>query len=239
MNSSKNQARAESKLASRPELLAQVGWATVILGCITAALIWLGLQDRWPIEMVTRDVTSAARVPFYTGALSQVGIVLWSGALFICAFAGWLVAHREEQRSEALLFLFGAAVTGMFLTSDLFLVHELLAPRMGIPEQVVLSSYVLVAFSMVVVCRKPIVRAPFAWLIFAFAFLGTSVVVDQVGVVGVVYESSLHFLIEDGAKILGIGGWLLFFTFAAYRSANREGSEPSARRERGLVQAGG
>jgi hypothetical protein len=238
MNSDRDQVPVESKSSAKPELLDQAVWAAVILGSITAALIWLGIQERWPIEMVVKDVTSAARVPFYTGALSQVGIVLWSGALFICIFAGWQVASREDQRSERLFFLFGAVVTGLFLASDLFLVHELLAPRMGIPEQFVLGSYALFALAMLVVCRQAIREAPFVWLAFAFVFLGASVVVDQVGIVGVDSGSSAHFLIEDGAKIIGIGGWLLFFVFAAFRSVNRNLAEPTARREREPVRVG-
>jgi hypothetical protein len=52
-----------------------------------------------PLYILTGDPTAVRNVPFFTGFLSNVGVLLWAGATAICLFSAF-IAIRILQESE-------------------------------------------------------------------------------------------------------------------------------------------
>lgn len=81
-----------------------------------------------PIGRFTMDTTTAVGAPFYIGALSKIGIILWCAAASMC-FLTSSVLHRTSTGSDEKRFFLGAGlVTSVLLIDDCFLVHEAFAP---------------------------------------------------------------------------------------------------------------
>lgn len=197
----------------------------------------LGSQQTIPVAVLLDDVTAAANVPFYTGILSNLGIVLWVGTSAVCLFTGfvWQTVHVDHRVS---FYLKSAGLLTLFLAlDDLLLLHdELLEDYLGIPEPLSFAVYIGLIMLFIIHFRTLIHQSDYLLLLIAFAFFGVSIFVDNVQqllptVYGTVREtaglagsadsgtlqqasgamSNFRYLLEDGSKLLGIVAWALYF----------------------------
>jgi len=98
---------------------------------------------------------------------------------------------------------------------DAFLLHEAVLPTWGVPEKVVLLCYLgLVAFHLLK-SFSTIRKTDYALLGVALVCFGISVAID--GAYRLIGE---QYLLEDGAKLVGIISWFLYFFQVGRVAAN-------------------
>jgi hypothetical protein len=174
-----------------------------------AMLLVVALAGRHvPVGSLTRDVTTTAGLPAYTGALSSLGILLWCATTAICLTGAWLRRTR--------MLLSAAAISGYMMLDDQFQLHEAVLPRLlGIGETAVYLLLAAAVLAHLLLYRAQILRSTPGWLFLSLALLGASVGAD------VMFEHLLapgqlaqlgqwSYFIEDGFKWLGICCWSRF-----------------------------
>lgn len=194
------------------------------------ATVLLGTSTRVPTRLLTRDPTAALGGAPYVGFLSQVGIFFWAGAAAVCLLAWRLVGREAAEGDRARgFFAAGGMLTLLLGVDDLFLLHETVFPGVGIPEPSVYAAYgaglalFLARYRASVGITAPVLMA------LALASFGTSAAFDVLEPRGV-----NQYLLEDGAKLVGIVSWLGFFLRAAEAeipralARRREGSPPES-----------
>lgn len=163
-----------------------------------------------PLALFTRDPAQIVYIHPAYGVLSQIGILTWTAAATICFFCAHQL-HRTNNISKpyTAFYFMGGLLTSILLIDDLFIVHDRLAPQyLKIPEKVMFAVYTVIVFVWLLYFRAIIFIRTWGLLIAALAFFTFSVIVDLL-----VKEQggNLHLLFEDGAKWLGIVGWLAYW----------------------------
>jgi len=142
----------------------------------------------------------------YYGAMSNLGIMLWMGTAAICLFS-WVALLILQGRSRISdIALAAGTLSALLGFDDAFLVHEVIGPELGIPQNLVLAFYGVLALGYFALARS-IAFGTDGWIFFASGSalalsLGIDVVFHTVSPVFVYFE--------DGAKFLGIACWFLF-----------------------------
>ncbi len=163
-----------------------------------------------PAELLL-DPMAIARDPelccaFYSGAVSNLGIVLWAAAAAVAAFAAWLSRDPHTRR----FFAATGAFTTLLMVDDLFMLHEEALPLFGMPEPVVYGVYLVIAGAYGLFFFRRILSARAALAIIAALAMAASVIEDQTKILW-----PIHDFVEDGAKLGGIYCWFLFVTLRA------------------------
>jgi len=179
------------------------------------------VQTVAPLEHLFLDPTSITGSPWYTGALSNLGILVWSaGAVF--AVCGAWIAQFTGRRQAASFLAVGAAVTLVLVIDDVFNLHSgPLKQALGVSKTTAQLVIVLPAIVWLVAYLPDIRRTRVALIVAALASLAGSVVVDTLfsgfsgfsGFWGTSSETVLF--IEDGMKFLGILAWSQYFAITS------------------------
>lgn len=191
--------------AARPE---RYGWILAPLLALLAVVPVAAWRTGDPIAVFTRDIFSTARLPVYTGILSNAGILLWGATLAICLFA-WAAASPTTPAETRRFLLTSAAFTAILLVDDFFMLHEWIIPRfLGFPEEAVKTTYVLLALLYAAAFRRTILRVGPKAFLAAMALFAAVIVLDflEPAEAGGAYR-----LAEEVFMLLGIGTWLGFF----------------------------
>jgi len=175
------------------------------------------LTVRWNIRAVHlfADLVQIVNAPFYFGALSQLGCILWAVTAGICLFSGALIRKKGDKKTAFFLFCSGCLTT-VLLFDDMFLFHERIAPNIfGIHQLTVLSIYAAAAILYLVFWRSEILKTQYVILIVALGFFTVSVGID---ILENVYNLRLsyRYWIEDGSKLFGIAGWCGYFVITSH-----------------------
>jgi hypothetical protein len=157
------------------------------------------------------------------GVVSNAGILLWAAAAAISLFSAALLGGGRRG-GEAGRFLLGAGVlTSWLALDDLFLFHEWLFPAvLGVPQTLVLATYVVVAALFLARFAALILRTERRLLAAALAFFAASLLIDQLPQAWFAWKYLV--LIEDGCKLLGIVSWFGYFASAGARFLRDRGS---------------
>lgn len=161
------------------------------------------------IAELTRDPISFSGLPLYTGSISNIGVMIWSGAAAICFFGYGMVRSGFADRRIPQFLLAGGILTTILLVDDFFLFHEEIFPGVGIPQDLVLGIYMVLMIAFVVWFRATILQTRYLLLVLAGFGFGMSILVDVLIHLGLVWPL---FLAEDGAKLFGIVNWTAYFT---------------------------
>jgi hypothetical protein len=195
--------------------LVLIAYAPAVLLLAAAAL--QAQRKHLPISFFVSDVVTTADLPFYAGIVSNVGVLLWTVAAVAALFAGSVLRVRGNDRRLAGFLLGSGGFSALLAVDDLFLVHESVAPYyVGIPQNVVLGTYGVLAIAGLVAFADTIRQTDYQLFALAVVFLGLSVAIDQASAL-----LSREVLWEDGAKLLGIVAWCLYFTRTAFVSVTR------------------
>lgn len=163
--------------------------------------------------LLSRDPNNLAGAPFYAGALSNAGVLLWWGAAS-AGLLGALVLRHAADRPAFELLAGAALLSGVLALDDLYMVHELAAPEyLGVPELAVLGIYGACAAWWGWRFRRTLRSWQPQVLLIALGFLAASLVIDEAAPW---WPSALVW--EDGAKLAGIGGWCGWVCSFSYRS---------------------
>ncbi len=184
-------------------LAATYAAGTAVLGGAVVLYLWKGI----PIGNLTRDPANVLDFPFYYGAISSLGILLWGATATLCGFTA-LALDGAGVRSR---FLYAsAALSGLLLLDDLFLLHEIVFPqKLHLPELLVYGAYAAGGLLVFVWFRTVIWTTEYPLLLVAGGFLAVSLVADTA--TNDWPDASLKFLVEDGLKFFGIAGWFGYY----------------------------
>jgi hypothetical protein len=179
-------------------MLASIAIGAVPLLAVVAAVLWLDIRS----AVLMRDPVAVFEGPWYTGALSQLGILVWAAAAAYCVLAASLLMGRARW-----FFIASAALTLLLGLDDAFVLHERVFPDyLGLDEIFVYGIYLGLTITYLLVFIRQILFTEYPLLAMAFGFFGLSIIMDV---------ANLHgpgsFLLEDGAKFMGIVSMAIYY----------------------------
>lgn len=170
-----------------------------------------GLQRTASLDELFLDPAQLTGSPWYTGLLSNLGILAWAVAAIAAGGGAW-VALRAG-RPTAVTFLASAAmITTLLLLDDLLQVHAVILPETGMHPTAAQLMVVAPAPLWAWLHRVEIARSRWLLLLAALAGFAVSLGADQFVAVD---EASRRLLLEDGAKLLGVLAWAQYFVLTA------------------------
>lgn len=193
-----------------------LGLAAALLGglLLLALLLDVSLAD------LTRDPQDILAAPWHVGLLSNLGIGLWAAAAAICFFTAAVrdAPDSESNRRVTRFLLLAACITTALLLDDLFQLHRQLLPGQPMISRLLVLGLALFMIGLWLWCyRRIIARTENLLLAIALAAFALSLLVDLgarwlapelVRAAGLHRGETLYFLVEDGAKFIGILFWL-------------------------------
>lgn len=187
---------------------------------ILAIMVFAKLHLQINYSRMTRDVTAIAHIHPLSGLLSNLGIILWCFSASVCLFSAILLRNTEDREPSRYL-LSAALLTGYLMLDDFFLFHEVLAERyLSLSETIVFAALGMAIVVHLVRFHRVILKSNFAMLIIALGFLFASVFIDELYDVLGWGHGDWEYLLEDGAKWLGICCWCSYYGRTAYHLLN-------------------
>jgi len=230
MHESPNRLKPDS-LAPRCLKKAPLGVLSV-LAYVSALILIVGVAlahivKGIPIDMCTRDCAAVGRVPFYAGVISTIGIIIWGATASICLFALVVLYELDVDRKIKAFLLWSFALTSILLIDDAFMIHENSPKLFGFSNNVLMVTYVLLAAYLFYRHRAVIRQTNYILLMVSVAFLGGSVLSDKLHDYHVLQNVGIElggwmYLVEDGFKLIGIVGWLIYFGWTSFSFIDQE-----------------
>jgi hypothetical protein len=189
----------------RRALRHQVSSATPLLAGWVAAgvlLVVVAAQRQSTVELLFLDAAYVSGEPWYTGLISNLGVLGWTTAT-VAALGGSWVASQTDRPGAARFLGAAALVSALLLADDLLQIHADLLGFTGLPKGIRQLFIVAPAAAWLVRYATDIART--RWLVLAGAVGGfaVSLLVDALaprGSVGGLFA-------EDSAKLLGVLAW--------------------------------
>lgn len=150
---------------------------------------------------LSRDPTTVLNGPFYLGYYSNLGMLAWAAAA-TTALLGQYLLRRVGHIEPARLLLVASVITVAIMLDDLFLLHDAVYRELGIPQYAPFTAYGLAIAAFSWRFRHQL-GASLLLIFAAVSCLGLSAVVDTL------FHLQPPYLIEDGAKALGLALWAL------------------------------
>jgi hypothetical protein len=190
------------------------------LGLIWSAgflvLVSVALQRRVPYDELLLDPNNLAGVPWYTGLVSNLGILGWTTAAVTAFFGAW-IALRGGRRSAARMLVEGAGLATVLLFDDLLQLHVLVEPLLGLPKVTAYALYLILAAHWVATQYAELRRTRYELLLAAGAAFAVSIGFDQVAPPIAWLGAEQRLLVEDAAKFLGVLAWAQYFVVTSGR----------------------
>jgi hypothetical protein len=160
------------------------------------------------------DPTEVMDVPFYTGIMANLGILLWAAAASICLFISIFLAPLVGKAWKDFFLVFGS-LTLLLLLDDLLRIHDEIFPvYLGIKGDVIGIGYFLLTLLCLLRYRKLIFQYPYTFLLMSLGFFAVSVAIDVAPpVLKERFSVADVLFLEDSAKLLGIANWLAYFAY--------------------------
>jgi hypothetical protein len=149
----------------------------------------------------------------YYGLVSNIGLILWIGTAAVCLVTGlaFLVVSGADQFTR--FALSAGFLAGWIGLDDMFLVHEKVMPKLGVPQELVMIIYLALAALYVASSWRFIFLQKWWILAVGGVALGISMFVDQF-----FHSVSAEFIyLEDSAKFFGIVCWSTFHLLAVFK----------------------
>jgi hypothetical protein len=190
-------------------LAAIVVISAVFIGAVLALHRFKGM----PFGALSQDPASVTGCAVYTGFLSNIGILLWSATAALCLFAARIRPWRGASPWRPFLLVSGVLTLALTL-DDLFLLHDehgILAGLIGTHQSVAHGIYLGVVVLYLLCFRRVILQTEYPLLIMALLFFALSIASDLF-LTGAGFAS---FMLEDGAKFIGLAAWFVYFARVA------------------------
>lgn len=188
-------------------------YTVLYLAVFSLLYAFYGLAGEYGISVAyfTRDPAITLYGHPFVGVISHIGIIFWCAAMAICFFAAYVLFKAGVERLPAFLFWSGL-FTGWLMLDDFFMFHEYVFPEsFGIPQEAIMITYVVLMLICFLRFGRLLLSLEYTTLLLACGFFAFSVATDMW-----MAQSDLQFLVEDGAKLLGIVTWLMFFSRTGY-----------------------
>ncbi len=173
-------------------------------------LLVLVMQNVIPYELLLLDPSYAGGQPWYTGLVSNLGILAWTTAT-AAAVAGAWVSWLGGRHGAASMLRGGAILSTLLLLDDLFQLHSVVTNALGAPKASFYLLYLVLTWWWVISERNELHRTNYQLLVCAGGAFAASLVVDQVGV----GSKDVSLVLEDAAKFLGVLAWAMYFIVTA------------------------
>ncbi len=176
--------------------------SAMLLCAVFVMMVWKDI----PSGSLTRDPSTVFDGQLYIGFLSQIGIFFWAAAASICLFSAQVAFFKSTDSETPKFFLYSGLLSLLLGFDDVFLLHEHFFPFLGIPEHAVYVGYAGCMLLYVFRFHLMILRTEFLLFgagLFCFAL---SMAIDWLEPEGIDI-----FLVEDGAKLIGILSWMAYF----------------------------
>lgn len=187
----------------------------------------LAIQPEIPIPLLTRDTNAITDMPFYTGILSSIGILLWGATATVCFFTAFIIWDSKDTYYAYFIVASGLFISFLLL-DDLLLIHDVVLPDyLNISGKFVFIFYVLFSLIYMWLFRHIIIQTDYVLVLIAGAFFALSIMLDIIadtpnltqGIASNLSELShshyiyknIKYLLEDGAKLFGILSLFLYF----------------------------
>jgi len=192
-------------------------WIRTITFSVPAIFLAVVLLQPWAEpKWMFLDTVTAARFSENCcstsyGFISNLGIMLWSATAAVCLFAAGVFA-KANARALMWFALSAGLLNGLLALDDAFLLHENVLPYFGIPQNLVLATYVALALAYAAASWRIILASDYLILLVAGTAVAVSLLVDTV------FSSLVPSLvyIEDSAKFFGIFSWASFHMTTLY-----------------------
>ena len=172
-----------------------------------------------PVSKFTGDPAFITGAHPLVGVVSNIGVLLWCATATICFFSAVLIRRNREMRELYLFLLASGLFTMLLLFDDLFMFHEALFPEyLHIPQKLVYLVYMGLALLYLFRHRASILKTEYVLFFLALGFFALSVGMDLIQPNRAHTSLSIHYLFEDGFKLLGITGWFGYFARTAFRT---------------------
>jgi hypothetical protein len=178
----------------------------VFAGLPLAATLVVPILDL-DAALLFQDPVARGGLPLSAGLFSNLGIIAW----WIGAVACLLAALVLPQGRPRLVLLCGGLLTALLATDDMFMLHEAVLPRIGIPEKLTHASYALLSVLYLLVFHSFHRRMDWPLLLVALGLFACSMVVD----IFVGGSRMRVVMAEDGTKFGGIVAWAGYHVLAA------------------------
>jgi len=189
-----------------------------------------------PFSTLTRDPTTTLGAPWYVGAISNATVLIAVAGGVVGVFAASVVPPTSGRSFRGLLGWLGSLVVFLSL-DDLYLLHEEVAPSLGVPEVALYGTYGMVFIIVLWAYRRPLIELTnYFLLILGMLALGVSLAVDVALARGLFTLPISGSYVEDPAKVIGI---VLIATFLVDASRIGVGMGRRGRRERSKTPAEG
>jgi len=197
--------------------------ATMVLACVALEV---------DFKRLAGDVAALAGIGPLSGALSNLGVLLWCASASVSALTAILL-HGHAHRARKRFFTYTAILSAYLMFDDLFLFHEDLSYRyLGIRERYVMLFLGASFATYLAVFSKEILRTRYALLLIAMFCFAGSVAFDALVSQWQLFtlpSQDLADLGEDGLKWLGIAAWCGYIAHASYDALDAAISPDRAR----------
>ena len=182
-----------------------VAGGMAVLAAILATTLAIGVD----FGHVSRDMAVIHDLHPLAGMLSTLGVMLWCASAVASLVAG--LAIRGAPRRVRLFLFASAALSAWLMVDDGFMVHEMIAPvHLHIGEKWVIAGLGIACALWLRCFGRLIAATRFGMLVLAFVFLGVSLGADLFVLPVLRVSEATGFIIEDGAKWMGIVCWFTY-----------------------------
>ncbi len=174
---------------------------------LAAVLLQPWAEPKWMfLDPLTAAELSGDCCHTYYGFVSQAGVMLWSATSAVCLFAAAVFALHRRTAGLIAFAASAGILTGWLALDDTFLVHEVVFPSFGIPQNAVLAGYAALGILYALASWRMILKSDYLILLAGGGALALSMAVDSF------FHSLVPQLVylEDSAKFFGIFCWAAF-----------------------------
>ena len=174
---------------------------------LAAVLLQPWVEPKWMfLDPLTSAELSGDCCHAYYGFVSNVGVMAWVATAAVCLFGAAIMSLHGREKPLIWFALSAGLLTGWLSLDDALMLHELVLPSFGVPQNLVLASYVALGLLYAVSSWRIILTSDYVILFVGGAALVLSIAVDTV------FHSLLPSLVslEDSAKFFGICCWASF-----------------------------
>lgn len=184
-------------------------WVGLAVIAIAAYCHWSGA----PVSAFTRDIAAIADINPLNGVVSSMGMILWAAATAVAAFAAWMSRSGSVPSKQCLATT--AGLSGVLLIDDLFMIHEVFFGQvLGLSEIFAFGLYGLLALLWLGYWYRQILELPLTALWLSALAFGISFAADALDAAALL-GADYGYLVEDGAKLIGIVNWVVFVWLSA------------------------